>query len=125
PPWSKFTEPASATLTVTFESGTVVSYRGSWVSSGEPTTWSGDWHVECEDGEIYWTGRSGEDDAPYEVVEVRRRGAATETPPLVEMEQLGRSGVLTAFAEAIESGVEPETSGRRNLGTLALMEAAG
>jgi len=31
---------------------------------------------------------------------------------------------LTEFAHAIRSGREPETSGRNNLGTIALMEAA-
>lgn len=126
PPWSRFVEEASATVTVTLDDGLVVSYRGSWVSPGEPTTWSGDWHLECEDGEIFWTGRSGDDDAPHEVVRLRRRGAPDrpETPQLVDVPRPGRAGVLTALIRAIETGEEPDTSGRRNLGTLALMEAA-
>lgn len=127
PPWSRFVEEASATVTVTFDDDTAVSYRGSWVSSGEPTTWSGDWRIECEQGEIFWTGRSGEDDDPYEVVEIRRRSdpGVVETPELIKVTRPGRAGALTALAEAIKDGSEPETSGRRNLGTLALMEAAG
>lgn len=126
PPWSRFVEEAAATVTVTFDDDIVVSYRGSWVSPGEPTTWSGDWHLECEQGEIYWTGRSGDDDAPHEVVRVRRgtKQAKTEPAELVELTRLGRAGVLTELVEAIKNGQEPETSGRRNLGTLALMEAA-
>ena len=36
----------------------------------------------------------------------------------------GRSAGVLAFIEAIETGVEPENSGRRNLGSVALMEAA-
>lgn len=125
PPWSRFVEEASATVTVTFEDDLVVSYRGSWVSPGEPTTWSGDWHLECEQGEIFWTGRSGDDDAPHEVVRLRQRGEeATEDAELIKLDRLGRAGSLTALVEAIETGEEPETSGRRNLGTLALMEAA-
>jgi predicted dehydrogenase len=31
---------------------------------------------------------------------------------------------LQAFVNAIKSGEEPETSGRRNLGSVAMMEAA-
>jgi predicted dehydrogenase len=37
---------------------------------------------------------------------------------------LDRAGTLAAFVEAIRSGTEPETSGRRNLPTLALSLAA-
>lgn len=40
------------------------------------------------------------------------------------LEYVGRAGALAAFAEAVATGVEPETSGRRNLASLALAEAA-
>ena len=43
-----------------------------------------------------------------------------ETLPL-----LGRAAGLRAFALSILGGPPPETSGRDNLGSLALMEAAG
>jgi hypothetical protein len=36
----------------------------------------------------------------------------------------GTWGTVTEFAAAIQAGREPETSGRRNLGTIALMTAA-
>ena len=39
-------------MLVTFANGVVVSYRGSWVSSDEPTYWAGDWRMECESGLI-------------------------------------------------------------------------
>lgn len=128
PPWSRFREEGSAVLTVTFDGGSVLSYRGSWVSSGEPTAWSGRWHLECEDGEIYWTGRDGPaGDATSDVVEVTRRtarGRQSEPVTMVKVPYVGRAGSLAEFARAVEAGEEPESSGRRNLGSLALAEAA-
>lgn len=125
PGWSKFIEEASATVVVTFEDDTVVSYRGSWVSSGEPTFWGGEWHMECERGEIVWTSRRGGDDsAKHDKVTLRPRGGKAKDAPLEQMPVWGRSAGVLAFKEAIETGVEPELSGRRNLGSLALMEAA-
>ena len=42
----------------TFANGVVVSYRGSWVSSDEPTYWAGDWRMECG-GRRRFPGRRG------------------------------------------------------------------
>jgi len=125
PPWSKFNDEASAVITITFDGGTIVSYRGSWISTGEPTFWGGEWHVECERGELSFTSREGgtSGDASDELHVLPLDGTAEA----VELDQLayhGRSAGLIAFASAIETGEEPETSGRRNLGSLALMVAA-
>lgn len=125
PSWSKFNDEASATMIVTFANGVVVSYRGSWVSSDEPTFWMGDWRMECADGLIRWTGRQG---GPHgtkgDVVQVRTRDGKVKNVALDPMPVWGRSAGVQAFIEAIETGVEPETSARRNLGSVALMEAA-
>ena len=147
PPWSNFVQEASAAVTITFDGGTVVSYRGSWVSPGEPTTWSGDWHIECENGEIYWTGRDGPAGATdAEVLRVRHlpgratgKGSTTGTAgtadtdggvreldpvALAGLEYVGRAGSLAELARSVAAGEEPESSGRRNIGSLALAEAA-
>lgn len=141
PPWSKFAREGSATLLLTFSGGTVVSYRGSWVSSGAPTPWSGRWHLECEDGDIAWYGPERlmapqDQPAGLETVLTRRHDdidvASPEDHPPSEYQPVplepiqfrGRAGTLAAFAEAVRTGVEPDTSGRRNLPTLAICEAA-
>ncbi len=125
PPWSKFRDEASAAITITFERGTVVSYRGSWISTGEPTFWGGDWHVECEHGELRFVSREGgsSGDASDELHVLPLDGTA-EAVELDHFAYHGRSAGLLAFANAIETGEEPETSGRRNLPSLALMIAA-
>ncbi|MBA2278622.1 MAG: Gfo/Idh/MocA family oxidoreductase, partial [Chloroflexia bacterium] len=60
PAWSNFSGDAAAVMTITFAGGTIVSYRGSWVSTGPETAWAGEWRMECADGEIAWTSRNGE-----------------------------------------------------------------
>lgn len=119
PPLSNYTEPPTGTATITFDGGTVVSYRGSWVSTAPLTNWAGEWHMECEQGEIIWTSRG---ELP-EYVQVRPRGKRVRSIKLPDYPLTDRSGSLNAFVQAVQSGQEPETSGRDNLKTLSLMYA--
>lgn len=123
PAWSNFVDAPAGAAIITFDGGIVVSYRGSWISSGPPTPWAGEWHIECEGGEIAWTSRA---DAGLnaERVEVRQLGKSYQAVEMPDLTHIDRAGTLHAFAEAIRLGHEPETSARSNLGSLALMFAA-
>jgi len=121
PSWTAFVGPSVAVASMTF-GDVVVSYRGSWISAGAVTPWAGDWRLEFEHGEIYWTNR--DDDATHDKVLIRPRGGKARSATLRGMQWTGPWGTLTEFAEAVQSGREPETSGRDNLGTIALMDAA-
>ena len=121
PPWSKFVDPPAAAATITFDGGAVVSYRGSWVSPGSKTCWSGEWHIECTGGEIVWTSR---DEAAPDHVSVRPLGKRARSVQLPEMLLTDRRGSLKAFVQAVWTGQEPECSGRDNLHTIELMLAA-
>ena len=123
PQWSNFSDVAAAVATITMPDGAVVSYRGSWVSTGPQTAWSGEWRMECADGEIAWTSRNGAG-LSGELVTVQRIGRKRPTKQaLPNLPATGRAGALTEFARAISAGEEPESSGRYNLSTLAVMEA--
>lgn len=128
PPWSNFRDPAAAVATIAFDGGAVVEYRGSWVSTAPDTPWAGAWRIECERGEISWSSR--DDWTPdaralnADTVVVRPLGKRARRIPLPTLEHVDRAGTLAAFAAAIRSGQEPETSGRRNVPTLALTFAA-
>jgi predicted dehydrogenase len=124
PPWSPFADDAAGAATVAFEGGAVASWRGSWVSPGEQTHWAGEWRVECAGGEIRWTSRGELNDPSVDRVEVRPLDAPARRLDLPPVRPHGRAGALTAFATAVESGTEPETSGRDNLKSLAVVEAA-
>ena len=123
PEWTAFGGPSVAVASVVFEGGIVVSYRGSWISAGPVTPWAGEWRMEFENGEVTWTS-AADSDATQDKVVVRMRDGETRTVALPEVARTGGFGTLTEFANAIQSNREPETSGRRNLGTIALMEAA-
>lgn len=125
PPWSNFEQPSTAVATIVFDGGAVVSYRGSWASPGAQTLWAGEWRIECAKGEIAWTGRGDTQKLSDEKVTVRKLGSKRpQAVDLVTLPDVDRGGTLQAFVDAIKSGQEPETSGRDNLHTLALMNAA-
>jgi predicted dehydrogenase len=123
PPWSNFDEPAAAFATIAFDGGAVVSYRGSWVSPGPQTAWAGEWRMECAGGEIAWTSRDNLG-ASVDRVTVRHPGKRPGRLDLPALPYIDRAGSLRAFARAVAGGGEPESSGRDNLGSLALMAAA-
>ena len=123
PAWSKFADPAAATATIMFDGGAVVTYNGSWVSTGAPTTWAGDWQIECENGLISWTSRN-DTSLDAEAVAIRLPGKRARRLVLPNLPYWDRAGSLAAFVAAIRDGTEPQSSGRDNIGSLALMFAA-
>jgi predicted dehydrogenase len=124
PTWSKFDESAEAMAIVRMEGDVMVSYRGSWLSSGPATPWAGEWRMELSGAEITWTSREGKPADIADEVLIRPQGGEQESVPLPHLDYLDRAGSLNAFVGAVASGEEPETSGRRNLKTLGLTIAA-
>ncbi|HTI15519.1 MAG TPA: Gfo/Idh/MocA family oxidoreductase [Dictyobacter sp.] len=118
--WSRYDEPASGALTIFFDGGAVVSYRGSWTSTAPQTNWAGEWSMEGEKGVMVWTSRG---ELPDSVV-VRLHGKEPKKITMPKMAQIDRAGSLAAFAAAVQQGTQPETTGRDNLRTLSLMFAA-
>jgi predicted dehydrogenase len=123
PPWSNFEQPPAAVATISFDGGTVVSYRGSWVSPGPQTAWAGEWRMECAGGEIAWTSRDNRG-ASVDRVTVRPLGGRPRRLELPRLAHIDRAGSLHAFARAVATGEPPESSGRDNLGSLTLMHRA-
>ena len=74
-----------------------------------------------------WFGKPSHINVGYssqDRVVLRLRGAEERTLELPAMARTGIPAALAEFASAIREDREPETSGRRNLGTIAFMEAA-
>jgi predicted dehydrogenase len=125
PPWSAIPGFSSGDATIWFDGGAVVSYRGSWDSRGPITPWAGEWRIECERGEIVWTSRGDlPDQLSADRVIVRPLNGRERIVPLAPLPMYDRAGSLSAFVEAIRTGTEPPCSGRDNLRTVALMNAA-
>lgn len=126
PSFSKYDEEASAVFIIELESGVLVSYRGSWLSRGRPTAWAGEWRIDGEEGELSFTSRAdGPNNIDGDRVSILRAGEDEATDvELEEMDLVERAAGLRAFAASVSGGPAPESSGRDNLGSLALMEAA-
>ena len=121
PRWTSFSGPSAAVASITFP-GVVVSYRGSWISAAPVTPWGGRWSLEFENGEVFWTNR--DDDMTHDKVTVRPRGARPRAAALRPMPRTGGWATIAEFAHCVQTGREPETSGRHNLGTIAFVAGA-
>lgn len=126
PPASPFGHHPIGVATLEFEKGTIVSYRGSWMSSGPVTPWAGEWTMDCSEGEITWTSRDSfmGKNSPDRLF-LRERDKEAEPFELQPVEFADRTGTLNAIAKVIETGSVPArfSSGEDNLHSLALVQA--
>ncbi len=121
PRWTAFGGPSATVASIVFP-GVVVGYRGSWISAGPITPWAGQWSLEFEHGEVFWTNRDA--DMANDRVVIRPRGARPHSASIRPMARTGPWGTITEFVDCVRTGREPETSGRDNLGTIAFVAAA-
>jgi predicted dehydrogenase len=132
-PWSGFDGPPTAVAAIRFGDRTV-SYRGSWLTWGPNTPWAGEWRMTFERGEVWWTSRdpgtqasrgglgvTGSEDGERVVV---RDAGGERRLPLPVLPLVDQAGSLAELLDAVRAGRQPESSGRENLGSLALALAA-
>jgi predicted dehydrogenase len=121
-PYSPFKDHGAAHALLELESGVIVSYHGSWLRRGVPTTWSGDWAIECEEGELLFATRPGKPAPPKAgKLFLRRTDGKVQELATNPIHAEDRAGALDAFARAIVSGQAPIffPSGRDNIKSLA------
>ncbi|WP_417308779.1 Gfo/Idh/MocA family protein [Devosia sp.] len=119
-------DPAGVAL-IEFEGGTMVSYRGSWVSTGTPTAWSGEWSIDCAKGELAWTSRDDfQGTTKPDHLVLRPLEGAEDVVKLKPIAFTDRLGTLNAMANAVATGTLPPhfSSGRDNLWSLGLTVSA-
>jgi predicted dehydrogenase len=114
-PWNWNKGEATIMAQLEMSNGVAVNYFGSWVSRGAETPWNANWRFEGSDGVLLW-----EDDEFRFSVTKKPNKPATERPvKQVKWPVTHQPYLLQAFAEALDRGTEPETSGRDNLNSLA------
>ena len=121
---------------IEFESGARVNYTGAFSSPGVDTGWNGRWTITGSKGTVIWNSRD-----EWGPIRLFRQNADinqyqemhffTPLPEIwgevIQPNSMGATGHhydLYHWRACIESGAEPETSGRDNLNTLALTLAA-
>lgn len=109
-PWNWNRGDATAMVQLELEGGAVANYAASWVAQGAETPWNGNWRFDGAKGALLW-----QDDA----VHFSGGSGKTRSVRLLKYPRTHQDRLLEVFADALEQGAEPETSGRRNLNSLA------
>ncbi|NLV75057.1 MAG: Gfo/Idh/MocA family oxidoreductase [Chloroflexi bacterium] len=112
PSWSWFDGDASCQLVFECSNGLSVLYHGSWCSTGDETSWSGDWRIECEGGVI----ASEQDIVTQGATGQPMRLAATAPMPL-----RAQAYLLDEFVRALRGETVPATTGNDNLKSLTMV----
>lgn len=101
--------------------GVRANYTGGWASPGRDTGWNGNWVLTGNKGCIVWTQEGA-------TLHLQDIGTGTWNKPTTvrnlrpaRMKATGSDQNLLHLADCIRTGCEPLTSGRDNLGTLAMV----
>lgn len=117
PSWSWYAGDAAASMVITYDTGAVHTYSGSWCSPGAETSWNGDWSLSCAEGSVHWDGETPPIAHPAEGGAVAGR-----TPGDSDRWELDAS--LTDFCGALRGGDRPDSEVHANVWTQAIVEAA-
>lgn len=126
-PESPFRGRPAAIVAIRMAKGTIVSYRGSWISRGPTTPHGGEWRLDGTHGAIamHYRGAGATRESIDQLRLYGSEGALGEAalPPLPLMD---RKGSLDAFARWVDGAASPDglSTGEDNLRSLALMFAA-
>ncbi len=128
PPHSWYREGSSAAAIFELESGAIFVYRGGWSAQGLPTSWESVWRFVGAKGSLSWDGADSiriEALAPGERKGLFDPVTQLEPPALAEGDRIGgHFGVMADFVAAVRAGSEPETVGRDNIRSLAMVFGA-
>ena len=109
-PWNWNNGDATVMAQLELSNGVVANYFASWVATGAETDWNANWRFEGSKGVLLW-----EDSA----LSFSTKPNSRRKLPLASLPRTHQAYLLEAFAGALDSGAEPETSGRLNLNSLA------
>jgi predicted dehydrogenase len=118
-PDSPYQHDPAVAATMTLSGGATVLYEGDWATRAPETSWNGEWELVGERGRLTWTGPSN--DVMSSTLQLHLRGEEPHELLLPHLKVSDRTASLALFAEAVRTGQEPETSGRDNIRSLAIV----
>ncbi|WP_108397364.1 Gfo/Idh/MocA family protein [Devosia submarina] len=125
---SWYAKDSSAFASFRFQNGAVFTYRGSWCAPGFRTSWESVWRITGTKGSILWDGAAdirAEVALPHQAGTLLPGTQAIEVPALNPADWVGgHLGVITDFISAVRGGPVPETVGRENIRSLAMVLGA-
>ena len=112
PPWSAYPHAAAAQALITFEDDLECCYQATFTSHDN----SLEWRLEFRDAAVLWDGGDR--------LQLVARGGARSDLPLDSVTVQPEQAILNDWMAYIEHGIEPSISGRNNLETMAMLDAA-
>ncbi|WP_083601085.1 Gfo/Idh/MocA family protein [Wenxinia saemankumensis] len=125
PKGSWFAHGASANVLFDCADGSCITYRGSWVAEGAPTSWESAWRITGTKGSILWDGNLGIEGAVRDGTEgFFRETRPVALPPVPDVPAEGHAGVILDFLTARDEGRDPLSVNHDNIRSLAMTFAA-
>lgn len=123
PPWSWYRGAACASAIFEMTDGLRFTYRGSWCSEGQHTSWEAEWRAVGPAGAATWDGTS----APSAERVVEQGGFHAQTERLeatLAETPVGIAGSLRDFLRALQTGETPMGECHDNIKSLAMVLGA-
>ena len=128
PPSSWYRQGSSAAAVFELDNGALFTYRGSWCAPGLRTSWECAWRFVGTKGSLTWDGAEA---IRIEVVAAARATACSTRSSRSSRRRStpndrigGHFGVLADFVAAVREGEQPETAGKDNIRSLAMVLGA-
>jgi len=112
PPWSAYPGAAAVQALITFGQGLECLYEGTFTSHDDRF----EWRIECRDAALCWDGGAS--------LSAVAGGGQRLAVALDDVPGPPEARILDAWRRYILHGEDPEISGRANLATLAMVDAA-
>ncbi len=110
PAWNWNKGDATVMAQLELKNGIAANYLASWVATGAETPWNADWRIVGSKGVLLWQA---------DELRFSDKPNSHRKVPLIKWPMASQAYLLDAFAKALDTGDEPETSGQRNLNSLA------
>ncbi|GGL76983.1 Gfo/Idh/MocA family protein [Wenxinia marina] len=121
PKGSWFAHGASANVLFDCADGSCITYRGSWVAEGAPTSWEASWRIVGTKGSILWDGNLGIEGAVRDGDEgFFREVRPVRLPPVPDLPAEQHAGVILDFLTARDEGRDPLSVNHDNIRSLAM-----
>ncbi len=124
PPWSWYRGAACASAIFEMTDGLRFTYRGSWCSEGQHTSWEAEWRAVGPSGTATWDGSS----TPLAECVVERGGFHSKTErheaAVATESAIGIAGSLRDFLHALQTGETPMGECHDNIKSLAMVLGA-